>query len=331
MKRGAGKVFVSLAILVFTFAILFYLYSYQNNISGKTVLTGYATTQICEATGSAKCWYVDSSLSSSGTHDGTSWATAWTSIGSVTGVHAGDFVYISGGATGSSQTYSTSSWKPTGGSAGNPITYKIGQDSSHNGNVFFSGSGTWLTASNYLVVSGDAGDGKMHFILNSGYSQGANVPGTVGTRISYINFSSNLGDGVDGQGITQFELDHIWVKIAGTAVDHFLSCGIDDPSWDGSKIHDNTIYVPKESNSANGADVFQITGSGFSLYNNLISGYIVAWTGGGMQHGDGIQTLKGSYIKIYNNIFQNMPNSMILWMDIMVLLQIYTFTTIFYK
>ena len=265
---------------------------------------------ICEATSGHKCWYVDSSLPSSGTHDGTSWATAWTGVGSIKSVSGGDFVYISGGPTGSSQTYSTSSWKPTGGSAGNPITYKIGQDLSHDGNVFFNGSGIWLTGSSYETISGDAGDGQMHFILNNGYSQAANTGSTTGLRISYINFSSYLGDGIDGQGVMQFELDHIWARINGT-VDHFMSSGIHDPGFDGSKIHDNTIYVPKESNSANGADVFQITGSGFSLYNNLVSGYLINWTGAVVQHQDGIQTLAGSFIKIYNNNFQNLANSMV--------------------
>jgi hypothetical protein len=256
---------------------------------------------------SATTWYVDASAAGG---NGTSWASAWNSLSSISGVKAGDTVYISGGPSGSSQTYSVSgTWTPAGGSSGSPITYQIGQDSAHNGTAIFSGSGTFLGPVNYAIISGDAGDGNMHFAISSGYSTGANIGGTTGYRISYVNFGASLGDGVDGQGVTKFEFDHNYVKIAGTAQDHFLSCGINDPSFDGSKIHDNTIYVPKQASSANGADAFQISGSGWSLYNNLVSGYIVSWTGGGMQHQDGVQTLLGSNIKIYGNTFQNLANS----------------------
>src|SRR5664279_570057 len=103
----------------------------------------------------AATWYVDSSVGTSG--NGTSWATAWKALSNVTGVSAGDTVYISGGASGSSQTYSLSSWKPAGGSAGNRITYQIGQDAAHNGTASFSGSGTWFGGANNVIVSGNAG------------------------------------------------------------------------------------------------------------------------------------------------------------------------------
>ncbi|HTQ49309.1 MAG TPA: hypothetical protein VMJ12_01265, partial [Candidatus Acidoferrales bacterium] len=63
----------------------------------------------------ATTWYVDSSAA--GTHNGTSWANAWTSLSQISGVSAGDTVYISGGAGGSSHTYSVSNWKPAGGNS----------------------------------------------------------------------------------------------------------------------------------------------------------------------------------------------------------------------
>ena len=264
---------------------------------------------LAAASANASVWYVDSSAAGG---NGTSWASAWKSLSSISGVRAGDTVYISGGPSGSSQTYSLSgTWTPAGGSSGNPITYQIGQDSAHNGTAIFSGSGTFLGPASYVVVSGNAGDGNMHFAIGSGYGSAANVNATTGYRISYINFGAGLGDGVDGQGVTQFEFDHNYCKIGGTAQDHFMSCGIADPAFDGTKIHDNTLYVPHQASSANGCDCFQLSGSGFSLYNNLISGYNVSWTGGGMQHQDGIQTLIGSYMKIYGNTFQDLANSSI--------------------
>ncbi len=254
---------------------------------------------------SAATWYVDSSVGTSG--NGSSWGTAWKALSNITGVKAGDTVYISGGASGSSQTYSVSSWKPAGGASGNPITYQIGQDSAHNGTAIFSGSGTWFGGANYVIVSGNAGDGAMHFSL-SGYSAGVNNNGSTGLRISYVNLGNSLGDGVDGQSVTAFEFDHNYCYIAGTQ-DHFLSCGFSDPAFDGTRIHDNTIFVPKEANSANGADAFQISGSGWSLYNNIIQGYNMSWSGAVVQHQDGIQTLIGSDIKIYGNVFADLANT----------------------
>ena len=253
----------------------------------------------------ATTWYVDSSVGTSG--NGTSWGTAWKALSNVTGVKAGDTVYLSGGASGSSQTYSVSSWKPTGGAAGNPITYQIGQDSAHNGTAVFSGSGTWFGGASYAIISGDAGNGAMHFSL-SGYSAGVNNNGTVNLRISYVNMGNGLGDGVDGQSVTAFEFDHNYCYIVGT-VDHFLSCGFSDAAFDGTKIHDNTIFVPKQAQSANGADAFQIAGSGWSIYNNTIQAYNMSWSGAVVQHQDGIQTLIGSDIKIYGNVFANLANT----------------------
>src|SRR5580693_2794847 len=137
-------------------------------------------TLVSAVTATATTWYVDSSAT--GSKNGTSWANAWSSLSSISGVKAGDVVYISGGVSGSSHTYSVSgSWTPPGGSSGNPITYQIGQDSSHNGTAIFSGSGYAFTPANYTVISGDAGDGGMHFAV-SGYSGCASVVSAVGVR-----------------------------------------------------------------------------------------------------------------------------------------------------
>ncbi|MGA2685055.1 MAG: hypothetical protein ABSF51_08390, partial [Verrucomicrobiota bacterium] len=108
----------------------------------------------------AATWYVDNTAA--GSHNGASWANAWTSISQISGVSAGDTVYISGGPSGSTQTYSMSgTWTPAGGTASAPITYQIGQDSAHNGTVIFSGSGNWLGGVlQNVVISGDAGDGQ---------------------------------------------------------------------------------------------------------------------------------------------------------------------------
>jgi hypothetical protein len=274
-------------------------------------------TLVSAVTATATTWYVDSSAT--GSKNGTSWANAWASLSSISGVKAGDVVYISGGVSGSSHTYSVSgSWTPPGGSSGNPITYQIGQDSSHNGTAIFSGSGYAFTPANYTVISGDAGDGGMHFAV-SGYSGCASVVSAVGVRIGYVNFGS-LPTGVDGAsssgGPSAFEFDHNYAYINDTAADHFMFITPQDNAYDGTKIHDNTVYVPRiapnSANSAFGADGFQIDGAGgWSLYNNQIHGYICSPSYSGGQHEDGTQPLAGSYIKIYNNTFSDLANSAI--------------------
>jgi hypothetical protein len=252
----------------------------------------------------AATWYVDSSVGASG--NGTSWATAWKALSNITGVRAGDTVYISGGASGGSQTYSVSSWKPAGGAAGSPITYQIGQDSAHNGTAVFSGSGTWFAGANYCVVSGDAGDGAMHFSI-SGYGGAATVGNTTGLRISYVNFGS-IGDAaVDGQGVTGFRLDHCWCKITSGTADHFMSVGFNDTSWDGSVMDNNTVYVPHQTGAAgDGADGFQLGGNGYTMSNNVVVGYDMSYSGA--QHQDGWQGLGNNYLRFCGNVFVNIGN-----------------------
>src|SRR5258708_28991348 len=83
-------------------------------------------------------WYVDSAAT--GTHNGTSWANAWTALSQITGVGASDIVYISGGPSGSTQSYTA----PSGGWSPSPATYQIGQDALHNGTALFICPGAFL-------------------------------------------------------------------------------------------------------------------------------------------------------------------------------------------
>jgi hypothetical protein len=164
----------------------------------------------------AATYYVDSAVASSG--NGESWGTAWKGISNITGLSAGDVVYFSGGPSGATRTYSVSNWSPLGGTAANPITYKIGQDSSHNGTAIFDcGQRMFLTANNYTVISGDAGDGQRHFAL-SNPSAGVIfwIGDATGVRISYINMGNIVGGAAGGEtpvrmgNPKRFELDNCY-------------------------------------------------------------------------------------------------------------------------
>jgi hypothetical protein len=264
-------------------------------------------------------WYVDNTAA--GSQNGSSWANAWTSISQISGVSAGDTVYFSGGPSGSTQTYSMSgTWTPAGGTASASITYQIGQDSAHNGTVIFSGSGSWLGgALQNVVISGDAGDGQMHFSIanpannTSYYSEAWNNPGastySSGVRISYVNLGQ-IATAFDTWPIQSpgLEIDHTWTYVE-TGADHWGNFStVQGTTWDnGLRIHDCIMYVPCIAGSATGCDGIQASGTGLTFYNNSI----IRYTGNGINHQDGIQCLTMAYVKIYNNFFNNLGNSSI--------------------
>lgn len=266
------------------------------------------------AAANATTWYVDSTATS-GAKNGTSWASAWTSLSSISGVKAGDTVYISGGPSGSSQTYSTGTWSPAGGSSGSIITYQIGQDSAHNGTAVFATSGMFLNPASYVAIVGDAGDGQMHFAV-TGIStimwwQGGSLSHL---RLGYINFGQVSGSGANPEdvmylnSVNGFEFDHNYVNMVSPKANAFVYMVTTDSGFDGTRIHDNTIYLP--GNYGAGADGFELGGStGYSIFNNKIYATTMSSYSGG-QHQDGWQDTGGSsYIKIYNNYMQGLGNS----------------------
>lgn len=273
----------------------------------KNLILAVLFVNFIQSAANAATWYVDSAASGAGT--GKSWTDAWKNVTNVSGVLAGDTVFISGGSSGNTQTYAlTSSWNPAGGAAGNPITYRIGQDSAHNGTAVFSG-GFWAGAVKNVVFSGDAGDAKMHFRIAD------NCPGRIwdgsnslNARFSYVDCGRQVNDFYfnGGSGI---EIDHIYFyKIGestpGGAHDHFIYFQVSGAA-DTNKIHDSTIYLPNDANGY-GNDGVQGGPQGVSIYNNNFIGYVTTYLGG--QHQDGIQFLSGTDIHIYNNYFQDFAN-----------------------
>jgi hypothetical protein len=277
----------------------------------------------------ATVWYVDSTAS--GTHNGTSWSTAWLNVTSVSGVSAGDTVYISGGASGSTNTYSipNSAWTPKGGTSGSPITYQIGQDSSHNGVALFTGngsSGQFFVPVNYVTVSGDAGDGQMHFAVQSipvaPYWDSSTVLHSL--HIAFVNFgvatvavgSQASFDWAYLAVVQDFQFHNCYIKETNVLANSIFYVVAAGAGYDDSLIYSNTFLFPDTglgsgdggTGSGDGADCIESGGSeGLSCYNNTCTGFKGY---SGSQHQDFFQDTGGSsYVKIHDNTIVNSVNS----------------------
>src|SRR5581483_76288 len=274
------------------------------------------TLLLAAASVNAATYYVDSAAS--GANNGQSWANAWTSMGAISGVKGGDTVYISGGPSGSSRTYNIGSGFPvvSGTSASSIVTYQIGQDSAHNGTATFSGSGTFINGSpSYFAIVGDAGDGQMHLATSGFYIIEWSQSTQNNIRIGYINFGHLAGSGGQNGNIMYMapvnglEFDHNYVYASAPDANAFAFIRCNGTTWDQSKIHHNSIFLPHASGApGEGADGIETGGtSGVSVYNNTFTAYSTSYSGG--QHQDGWQDTGGSsYIKIYNNTFLNFGN-----------------------
>lgn len=247
--------------------------------------------------------YVDSAVKSSG--DGLSWQTAWKSLSDISGLSAGDTVYISGGST--SAAYNISGWNPTGGSSGNAVTYKIGLDPGHTGIATFDcGGGAWLfpTHAN-VVISGDAGDGEMHFALKN-CSEGIDASSgkTINIRISFVNYGTINRIGDFRSGDSGIELDHSYAR--GTSnTDGLLYFNTSANAFGVNSIHHNVFELPR-TNSGVGADGIQGSAEGTDIHDNTFTGLLLTYNGG--QHQDGLQPLGSEYIRVYNNYFRDIAN-----------------------
>ena len=246
--------------------------------------------------------YVDSGAT--GADNGTSWTDAWPAFSNITGITAGDTVYISGGAV--SKTYSVSTVTPIGTLGGTAITYKIGQASPHNGIATFNSSGSFVTKGD-VIVSGDAGDGDMHFVFGTGLwisRQGA----TDNIRISYVDLGTRQYSFYCFEA-TGIEIDHCKIIKINT------NGGEDTPfnlevrgSLGDNSFHHNEVWIPRHPTSIGiGDDGIQGSAWGLDIYNNKFIGYEVE-VYADSQHMDAIQMLAGGYIRIYNNEFIDIEN-----------------------
>lgn len=259
---------------------------------------------------SAATRYIDNVAK--GANNGTSWADAWTDP--VTAKPApGDMVYISGGPAGGTRSYvlggSYSQWGAPNGTSAAKITYKIGQDALHNGTAVFSpakATNQFMFAPDWIIFSGDAGDGNQHFKL-SGFGSDVDGVNTNWLLLEYVDFGTCGNMASFNPCLGRVEISHCVVKITGNA-DHASYASFTGTSYDSTGlIHDCVINLPYDTSlDGSGADGLQWVGSGFSIYGNDITGYPQAGARG--NHQDGWQGSGVQWVKIYNNVITDMGN-----------------------
>jgi len=252
----------------------------------------------------ANTYYLDGSVATSG--NGTSWASAWKNFSNITGLHAGDTVYISGAGNG--QTYNTGQLSSASGTSGNPITYKVSTDAGRNGVVTINNSGgsqfiygnPSQGAGQWITFDGNV-NGARNLVIQ-GWSTPVYADGSVGITLRYVTVKGTLRF----NGGSNIELDHMMVDLPSNSDRAVIGVGCGGAaSYTTNKIHDSVFQIRYGNTSGFGDDGFGGMECS-SFYNNQVLGvYDANYTWG--QHQDGIQT-GGRYNQIYNNYFYNMQN-----------------------
>jgi hypothetical protein len=288
----------------------------------------------------AATWYVDNTAT--GSNNGTSWANAWTSLSSAGNggsVQAGDTVYISGGASGKSQTYNfgLSTWTPASGTPSSYVTYQIGQDSNHNGMAWFETTSThWIPSSaEYYNFTGQCtNDGRWnsnsitcytnntlcHFNLNNTIALMQGSGAWIGQHFAYFvrtndyTWADNIFEGMTACQYDHF-IDYMTDPAPGDDNGNIFSGGTTTGGGLGNNsIHDAICYLPHVPTSSGsglncGCDLINGSGDGFSLYNCRCYGYNDPnFVGYCPNHQDFFQWLSGTNVEVYNNYIQDMGN-----------------------
>jgi hypothetical protein len=277
----------------------------------------FASLLLITASAQANNWYVDKAAT--GAANGTSWANAWTSLGSITGISPGDTVYISGGTT--SQTYPVpNGWSPAGGTAAARITYQTGQDAGHNGIVILDGQKVNYVIRNCgsnITFSGNVGGSQHMRLLNdNNRCVYINTNNASNMSFNYLDLPQAFGCFyfANNTNITGLEIDHCTIhKLsppASTRVpdDIFYLGGAAGGAFDTILIHDNYVEIPCNATEPAYGDDGVKWGDGASVYNNHFRIYLDPNYPKPGQHSDVFQ-VNGNYWKIYNNLFENIGES----------------------
>jgi hypothetical protein len=314
----------------------------SNNIYNAVHLASICLAAVLATVGHATTWYVDSVAT--GSRNGTSWANAWTSLDQITGIVAGDTVYISGGQTSLSQTYTVPSggWNPAGGTAGNPVTYQTGQDAAHNGTVKIDGGGgQWLLmpqSGNFTISGYVAGvslnptgppngltDLNPHMVFQNNQDAEVFLNYQANANIHLDHISAPAHDRfiycVNGTNITGLVVSYCYLrKVPDASAINAISSSNDDTMFlgglggsgfaSGAEIHHCYILnVLSTGNSAYGDDVFK-WGQNFDVHHCHLATYQDSRYKAQEpnQHSDIFQ-VGDSNIRAYSNWFENIGES----------------------
>jgi hypothetical protein len=275
----------------------------------------------------ATSWYVDNAVASSG--NGQSWTTAYKNFSNIAwaSVHPGDFVYMSGGPSGGTKTY-TESWSIVSvrGTAVNPITIAVdAANARHNGTAVFDYNakgdtatvdGIFFANNSYIALKGNV-NGENHIafknlrnIIDRWVTHcivGYNNTGIIFDHIDVTNCNNGISVSFTGTG-NEIRYSN-FTQIRGDAA---LSVAAEGTTWDEIEIHDNYVETlvnntpPPGQSSYDGPDGIQCSG-GMSAYRNTFKvSNTTVYTSS--QHPDMFQ-LQGNYLKIYDNEFTNVGDS----------------------
>ena len=271
-------------------------------------------------------WYVDNAAK--GAKNGNSWTNAWNSFASIkwTSIACGDTIYVSGGATGASQTYAERVLVGKTCTEGSPLTITVGTDASHNGTVKITGAaatydGILISSKNWITIDGQSNnDGIRHIEIyeaelgspNNKIRTGITVEGTsVGVKVKYI-YLHDVGLKTNDSDVAIYwkltnstyaqnhEISYCYIEKTIDCIDVGFSDGIKPTAYGGVKIHHNTLKCYDDGIQ---------TSISTDIYNNIFTGD----TGIDEGHPDGIQVY-GSYVRIYNNLFTGLfGNASVYW------------------
>jgi len=232
----------------------------------------------------AATWFVRPTFT--GTHNGTSWATAWNGAITWASLNAGDTVCMAGG------TYTTGLSSGKAGTSGNPITVKraiasdaqcgsgtSGWDGSYDAQVNIGHGGISITHS-YVTIDGMVDNGIYGFMNNGDDTYAAVEGGSTGAVLRYVEISgpgtpSGINQNSDSRSLsvgyhgsaTYALVSHVNVHGSCMNMIIFTAFGL---IVEHSRLADSIDHTPGNSNCH--PNVFEVFGGTIAFrYNEIVN------------------------------------------------------------